>query len=190
MFKKFLLTLIIVLLLIALSVRLFGGSSKVDDQALDQQTAPTATLLSRVPANQPQTKLWFTPTPLVLKPNGTLETEVFLEANENKVTGVHYEIAYDPNVFAFVSLEPVDLLGGKKVTVNSVDRKTGIITFDAVINQATTPPIVGGDETIEIILRPIADPSQSQITFLPGTKITAEGIEGNALVAVTNAKVQ
>ncbi len=189
MLKKFLLGLIGVLVLIAFAVRLFGSSEQVD-QPVVHQWVQNVSVPSRAPANQPQTKLKFTPNPLTVKPNGTLETEVFLEANENKVTGIHYEIAYDPKVFAFVSLEPVDLLGGKKIIQNSVDRKTGIITFEAVVNPSTTPPIIGSDETVEIILRSISNSSQSQITFLPGTKITAEGIDGNALVSVTNAQVQ
>jgi hypothetical protein len=189
MFKKVLIILIIFLVLLAVYIRLFGKSSPAPEtQLVQQQVASTVPL--RIPASVPQTKVRFTPDPLKLKADGTVETQVFLEPSENKVTKVHYEIGYDPKIFAFVSLKPVDVLGGKKVTVNTVDKQTGTIIFEAVINPLTTPPIVGGDETLEITLRPVSNSSQSQLTFLPGTTVTAEGIEGNALVSASKVQVQ
>ena len=191
MFKKVLLALIIILVLIALWVRLFGSSQSSQDQTTNQQvTAQTNVMPTRIPATTPQAKLRFAKNPLEINEEGNVEAEVFLESNENKVTGVHFEIGYDPKVFAFKETKAIDWLGGKKITINSVDRKAGKITFEAAINASTTPPLVGGDETIAIELRPIANATGSQITFLPATTVTAEGVQGNALISVTNAIVK
>src|SRR4051794_1893656 len=124
MFRKVLIAIIIFLVLLAFYVRLFGGSASVQQPLANQQIS-TPAVSERIAAGVPQTKLRFTPEPLKLNPEGTVEAEIFLEPNENKVTAVHYEIGYDPKVFTFVSLKPVDLLGGKKITVNTVDKKTG-----------------------------------------------------------------
>ena len=188
MFKKGLLALIILLVLIALYIRLFSPSSEPAQWQFVDNSTPV--IPSRIPANKSQTTLRFIPNPLKVNSEGTVEAGVFLSANENQVTEVHYEIGYDPKVFNFVSLKPVDFLGGKTITVNTVDQKSGTIIFGAVVDPAQTPPLTGNDETVELILRPVGNATRSKLTFLPGTTITAVGIQGNALVSAEDAEIQ
>lgn len=188
MFKKVLLTIVIVLPLLGLGLALFGDRD--GSRTPQNQRNFTPTYPSRTPANVPQTLVKFENESLRINDEGLVEAEVFMAVFENQVTGVHLEIGYDPKVFSVVEVKGDDFLGNKKVTVNNVDKSSGTITFEVNIDTATTPPLMGSDAIAEVKLRPINKTiTRSELTFLPGTKITAQDIAGNAIVKMENGLV-
>jgi hypothetical protein len=190
MYKKFLLSIVIVMPLLALGYAIFGNQPTASTSQTKTESSLKSVYPSRTPANVPQTKLKFIPKPLHIAADGTVEAEVFMDAYENQITSVKVEIGYDPKIFKVVSVKGVDFLGGKKVTVNTIDEVNGKITFGASVDLANTRPLMGSDAIIKVVLRPTSRTvPQSELTFLPGTHIAAQGIADNAVVSTENAAV-
>lgn len=188
MFKKVLVAIVVVLPLLGLGLALFGDTGDLGTTQDQRNFRPTYP--SRTPANVPQTIVKFKEESLYLNKEGLVEAEIFMGASENQVTSVHLEMGYDPKVFSVVEVKGDDFLGNRKVSINNVDKVTGTITFEVNIDTSATPPIMGSDAIAEIKLRPLTKSvKQSELTFLPGTKIVAENISGNAIVKMENGLV-
>jgi hypothetical protein len=173
-----------VILVVLLVVSFFGQSKK---------TIPTIAMPiypSREPATTPQTTLEFSQSPLYLNDNGTINAEIFMNTFENKVMSVNLSIGYDPKRFSVISVKPVDLLYGKTIRINAVDETKGEITLAVDVETTKNLPIVGSDSLADIVFKPKSQQDiTSEITFLPKTTITAQGITKNALTTTSNATI-
>jgi hypothetical protein len=190
MYRKFLIALVIILPLLAGSIFAMEKTDPKGSTNNQTQTKVKSLFPSRASATKPQTKLKFTPEMPQIDEDGEVEVEVFMDAFENKVTEVTLQIGYDPKVFEVESVKASDFLGGKEVTVNKIDKISGVITYGAKVDSRVTPPITGSDSLLEIEFKQINPTvSTSEVKFLPATYINAEKISSNALISTENTQV-
>ena len=182
-FQKFL--LIFILTVIGLGIVMFVFRSVSSEESA--QANPTPTYL---PANVPQTSLWFETNPDEYT-SESIPVEVYISAEENKVTGVQLELSYDPKVLKFVSLTPVDLLGGRQELIKEIDEKTGRITY-AAGSRPGQSTIQGTDEIVKLVFKPVGRSSEvreTAIKILPETLVTALGVKESVLIKTTDIEV-
>lgn len=155
-----------------------------------QMTSTQPIYPSRKPTSVPQTTLSFSQSSVILKENGTFETEVFINTGENRVTAITLSIGYDPALFSVSQVEPVDILAGSKILTKRIDNTTGKLLIVSTIDPENSLPIVGTDAIIKITFTPQKlHTSQLALTFLPETNITAQGITANALTEAKNTTI-
>jgi hypothetical protein len=143
------------------------------------------------PSTLAQTTLWLEPKPITPDANGKVTISVYINANENQVTGVQLEIAYDPTLLQYESIKGSDLLGGKPVLIKKIDQGRGRITFGVGLGpDPQSAPIQGADEIATLVLRPVSKTvGSTEVKLLPESNITAIGVSGSALTDTKNTTV-
>lgn len=192
--KKYI--LIFVLIIILIGVLLLFISSNSDNGIDNEQLVTTPNQISPTsefpPYNKPLTKLKFSPDPVYIDPDGTVTSHIVVDTVENRMTALRFEIKYDPSVLKYVSIEPANMLGGRKVFTKDIDEATGKIIFEAGVTPEYSIPIQTTNEAlVKLVFRPIdLSSGQTKVVFLPGTYITAEGINKSALVEANELTIE
>ena len=183
-FQKVLLALVFLLVGFGFGM-FFRYLDAVDPEDLDQAAVPTY-----LPSNIPQSSLWLETDPSEYT-STSIPIDVYLGAEENRVTGVQLEISYDPTVLRFVSVDPVDLLIGKQELIKKVDEKSGRITYASGVLPGQ-PVIQGTDEIVKLVFQPVGSASQTretEVKILPESLVSAQGVKKSVLVKTTNIDV-
>lgn len=176
------------LILIALLTIITAGLVYVAVTPPKQQPAPTPIVVKPTPTPAAQTMLALIPNPLTISsPSGSLD--VTIDTGNNNVTAVQLELSYDPKMLTNVTVaqpktnaffeKPVEL-------IKQMDAKKGTIRYAIGID-----PTTKAKQGIGIVatLKFRASLGTSQITFLPQTLVTAEGISVPVLKSATDATV-
>ena len=177
--------LVFVIALVGLGAVIFLQTRSTREEVVQANPTPTY-----VPSNIPQTSLWFETNPDEYT-SDSIPVEIYISAEENKVTGVQLELSYDPKVLKFVSLKPVDLLGGRQELIKDIDEKTGRITY-AVGAAPGQPTIQGTDEIVKLVFKPVGRSGvarETTVRILPETLVTAVGVNESVLTKTTNIEV-
>lgn len=146
-----------------------------------------------LPPNVPQSELSFVPEPVYPDPQGVVQLEANLRSYENKVTKMAFELGYDPAVLDFVSVKPVDVLFRKQVLVDKVDNGKGVISFTSIIRPENGEQPMQGHEPVLMLTFKLHDPSlrtgTTEVKYLPGTQLTAIGVNGSPVIKSQNATI-
>ncbi len=171
--------LLILLLAILAGVLLFVAINPIKKPPTAMHPVPTTkpsqahTILSMIASQSATT---------ASSPVSSQSVLVNIATSSNKVSGVQFEISYDPTVLSHVTIIPGTFFQNPLILLNLVDTKNGKINY-AIGTQATANGISGAD-TVAIIsytLLPTATPAQTKLTFLPKTQAVQEGILGSVL---------
>ena len=173
--------LLIVFLAILAAVLLFIALRPAK-KAVVQNATPTPT----TKPSQAHSTLTLVMADTTATPSGagvnTKTVNVVLTTQSNKVSGVQFEVAYDPTVLSNVTVKPGDFFPKPLVLLNQVDTKNGKINY-AIGIQPTADQLSGTGTTavISYTLLPTASASQTTLKFLPKTQVVEQGIAGSVL---------
>lgn len=174
-------TIVLILVLIAVVAGLLYvalGPKFITKQAVTPVPTPTIS-----PAH---TVLALTQT--AASQSGTPALAVTIDTSTNTVTGVQFEIAYDPAVVSNVVVTQGDFLPQPTILINAVDTKNGRISYAAVLSP-TAKAVTGKGvvATISYTLAPTTPTiSQTTLKFLPKTKVTQDDVLDSVLKSTTD----
>jgi hypothetical protein len=187
--KKIILAGIIIVFLVGIGLFFIFKQSPAGEKIL-QRSNPTPTALFLHPSI-PQTSLWLSPDPVSIDEAGNIAIDVFIDTKENRIRALQLEIAYDPAVLQFVSLQEKDLLAGKNILINNADQKSGSIIFAAeLVDDEQDAPIQGADVLATLIFRPLSKTGgRTQVRLLPQSHVSALDSDQSVLTGVTGTIV-
>jgi len=113
---------------------------------------------------------------------------VNISTGTNKVTAVQLELQYDPAALTYVAIAPGPFFAKPDVLSNQIDAKTGRITY--AFGAGLTGKAIAGEGIVANITfsAKVQTLTNTSITFLPKTLVTAEGINDSILKqTVTNS---
>lgn len=109
-----------------------------------------------------------------------------INTGSNKVTGVQFEIAFDPSIVSNVKVTQGTFFTTPIVLINTVDQKNGRIFYAIAISPTGTPVTgTGQAAVITYTLLPTAKTS-TLFTFLPKTVVTQVGTLESVLQKANN----
>lgn len=161
----------IILFIIALNT----GERQTSTQTMQQPTTqPTPTPIAH-------TTLTLSPNPVDLLSGKQGTVDVMIDTSDNKVTAVQLELIYDPLIIGNLKIVPGKLLPNAVVLINKNDAKTGRMTYAFGI--APNQPTVNGKGVVATITFTArgALGTQSSLTLLPTTLVTAQGVSDSVL---------
>lgn len=168
-----LIALTALLLVIALSTK--EPKVATNDQTADNQPTPT-------PAAQSVIAMEPSSLDLSRGISGQQSVDVTIETGENQVTAVQLEVAYDPKVVSNVTIRPSTFFTSPTVLLNQTDTANGRISYALGIAPAQDPVSGQGNvATISFTVRPNAGVTESEITLLPKSLVTARGVGASVL---------
>jgi hypothetical protein len=164
-------------------------------QAGKQKPAPSNTTQQPVaqqpsPTSAAHTVLALAPNPVNVLPGQPGKVDVTIDTQDNAVTAVQLELAYDPAVVSNVKVVPGPLFPNPVVLINKNDSKTGRITyaFGITPNQQT---IHGTGSVATITFTTNAGAAKpGELTLLPTTLVTARGVSASVLKSATGTLIQ
>lgn len=141
-----------------------------------------------------------TPTPiahsiLTLSPNtlsissNSGSVDVNIDTTIDKVTGVEVNLSFDPKVISNVKLTPSTFFEKTMVLRNEVSQKDGTLSYIIVIPLTEKGKIGQGTVATISFNNNLLAGQQTNLTFLPKTEITAQGIDGSVLKESTGATI-
>jgi hypothetical protein len=163
-------TIILIILLIIVSVGLIYTAAFQGKQQMQQTSGPMVT-----PIIVAHTILSLSP---AVAPNSI---DIAINTMGDNVTAVQAEMVYDPTMVRTVRITQGAFLTNPVVLFNQVDQKTGRVSYAIGIQPTGQPQKgLGTVATISYTLMPgVKGPVT--FTFLPKTKVTAEGISQSVL---------
>jgi len=181
-------TLFLIIGLIVVTIVLFIIALRTGDQTKDQ-TMQIKPAIKLSPTPFAFTTLTLSPNPVEVSPGKQGVVDVMIDTESNEVTGVQLELVYDPLMVTNVKIAPTELVKNPLVLIDKNDPKTGRITY-AFGPQPKQPNVkgVGSIATITFTTRGKTG-SQSYLTLLPTTLVTAQGIADSVLKTSNSAVV-
>lgn len=158
-------------------------------------TSPTPTVTaSPTPSTSPKvvgnTTISLYPNPLVTSSNSA-SLDVLIDSGGDKVTAVQVEISYDPTVLTLKSIDQGAFLNNAFVLLKNIDAKNGRLSYALAINPNAAPVTGAGRvATLNFAVNTQSTTKNSQITLLPKSLVTAQGIYESVLVKSTGTIVK
>lgn len=111
-----------------------------------------------------------------------------ISTGKNAVTAVQVELGFDPEVLTNVTVDNGSFFNNPLTLLNDVDEKTGKISYAVGISPQDSG--LRGEGIVAIInfQAKIAKPEATNITFLPKTLVTAEGVSQSVLKSTAPAQ--
>lgn len=106
---------------------------------------------------------------------------VIVDAGKAPISAAQLQISYDPRVLTNVSIEKGSFFTAPMELQNKIDSLNGIINYAVGITPTNQPQPGTG---VVAVIRYATNPgltSKTHMTFLPGTKVTVEGINQSVL---------
>lgn len=159
----------------------------------------------KVATNEQTTSNEPTPTPaaqsvIAMEPNsidlsrgitGQQSVDITIDTGENQVTAVQLELAYDPKVVSNVTVRPSTFFSSPTVLLNQSDAANGRISYALGIAPAQDPVSGQGNvATVSFNVRPNSGVSESEITLLPKSLVTARGVGASVLKLSSGVTLQ
>lgn len=134
-------------------------------------------------AQEAKTKLYFEESPV--NSANTATVKVIMDSQDNEITAVQLELAYDPKFLTLTSITPSATFSGGVPLINTVDKRNGRISYALGLSpeQLATAP-KGTTEIATLVFTKIASASGSAstaVTFLPKSLVSARGINQSVL---------
>lgn len=138
------------------------------------------------------TILSFSPDYVMLSTSEAASIDIKIDTGRNQITGVQVELAYDPEVFTDIKIEPGTFFPQANVLLNNNDKKSGRYSY-ALVLPPTTPPLTGSGTVAKVSLKKFANVSNTQsptaLTILPKSLVSAIGVEGSVLRETKSATI-
>jgi len=116
-----------------------------------------------------------------LEQQGNDTVNVIVDAGTHPISGVQLQMNYDTRVLTNVTIQKGTFFSSPLELTNNIDQTHGIIQY-AIAIAPTNAPQQGKGIVATITYTPnLGVTSSTKMTFLPGTKITAEGIDQSVL---------
>lgn len=138
-----------------------------------------------------ESTLSFSPNPLTVDNTATSSSiNVDINTGSNNATAVQLEMQYDPKVLKNVDIALSSFLQNPVVLLKNIDKKTGRISFAFGINPAgNAQKGMGTVATLTFEVNKESQGTETAISFLPKTLVTAEGVSQSVLKSSTAARV-
>lgn len=170
----------IVLFVIALRSNQRAGESEVNPTEAVSQVSPTPDVAHSV--------LSLSPNPVTVAAGGQGSVDVLIDTSENDVTAVQLELSYDPEVLSNVQVSTGSLFTGGTELIDENDTETGRYTYAFGITPAQEP-VEGTGVVATITFTAAASAQPSQLTLLPSTLVTAQGVASSVLRSSTGTQI-
>lgn len=175
--------------LIAIALSPKGGNQQ-------QQTGTTGNneqqqnLAAPSPTVKKTATLSFSPATVTLSGTGTIDVMVDAGSTDYAITGVQLELSYDPKVVRVVQVKAGSFFPNPLELLNSIDQGNGRVTYAVVAPpESQTQGQSGIAATITLQAIPDVPTNQTQLTFLPKSLVTAQGIAPSILNTTTPATI-
>lgn len=180
------LALIVALVLVTVVLLVVAVKSSQQQQG-SKQPAPVAQRPTPTPVAH--TLLSISPNPLTAVA-GINTASVNIDTSIDNVTGVQLEIAYDPKVLTNVTIKPGTFFTNPNILLTNVNKTSGRVTYVLGITPAQQPVKgTGTVATLSFSVRPGVTESQTQITLLPKSLVSARGVNPSVLKMATGTTV-
>lgn len=179
-------TLILIVILFVLTTLLFI-TAMGKNKEVAEESSPEVEEVAAIPSVQ-KTNIYLSPDSLVLDSNsGSINVD--LSTEENNVTAVQLEMAYDPKVIGGIDIIPGDFFDDPSVLMKTIDQKNGRISYALILPASS--PAKKGTGTVAVISFKVLNKNvgQTNISFLPKTLVTAEGVDPSVLKTSTGATI-
>jgi hypothetical protein len=116
-----------------------------------------------------------------LEQQGNNTVNVVVDSGKGAISGVQLQLSYDPQVLTNIRVQKGVFFVSPIELQKSIDTTNGILVY-AIAISPTSAPQQGKGVIATISYTPnfgVASPTK--LTFLPGTKVTAEGIDESVL---------
>lgn len=130
-----LIILTVILLVITLTVKRSSLPSFSNDEAANMQ-------------NIAHTTVTISDDVRVASTAGTYQTDVIVEPNGNKVTGIQLDLTYDPAVITVTDIQPGSFFANPTVLDKTIDTNTGKVSFTVGTSFGTDPITENGPAAI------------------------------------------
>jgi hypothetical protein len=118
---------------------------------------------------------------LQLVPQGNNSINVVVNAGKGTISGVQLQLSYDPRVLTNVSIQRGSFFTKPLELQNSIDSTNGMINYAIAISPSMSPQPGTGIVATIYYTPNLGLMSKTTINPLPGTKVTAEGIDQSVL---------
>lgn len=178
--------LLILALLVLTGVLLVVALSSNSPQTPPQVTPSPANRVGETgPTPVVQTELSISPNPATVTARTPSTLNVDIATGGNKVTAVQLEMTFDPTVLTKMAIAQGDFFVNPIVLLNKVDAKKGTITFALGI-PPTGEAKSGTGVAATLSFVPVGTPgTQSPITILSKSLVTASGTSSSVLKSTT-----
>jgi len=179
-------TLALISGLVVVTVILFIIALKTGKQ--EMQPAPTPSVQPS-PTSVAHSVLSFSPNPVTVQPGGQGSVAVTIDTSDNAVTAVQLEIAYDPSAVTNIKVTSGSLFASPTVLINKNDAKKGRYTYAfGITPNGKTVSGTGSVAAITFTAKGALG-TQSQLTLLPTSLVTARGVASSVLKSATGTTV-
>lgn len=182
-------TLLLITLLVLITIALV--SAAVSPQQTQSPTTGGTTVTKPSPVSPAQTTLALSPSPVVVdKGASSSAVNVVMDTKENKATAVQLELSYNPKAVDVVDVTPGTFFSNPVVLLKTIDRTEGRVSYALGI-APTGVAQQGEGVVVTLMVRPVqgATITQTQLSFLPKTLVTAEGVTTSVLKSSTGTNV-
>lgn len=181
---------LVILIIIVLSGILLLGHTQTSKTNPMISASPTPTK----PAGQ--TRITFSPNPLVLTQNttGKQTIDILVDTQGNKIYGADVELVYDPSVLQDVTVNQGTFLQNATLLKNNpVDTVKGRISYMIAVSPKQGPEEGTGTLMSISFVPNLTKLQQNKVTgisFLPGTAVSASGNKSSALQVAVSEKIR
>lgn len=163
--------------------------------ALTTKEQKTATNTPAAPGVSPtppaQSVLTMTPGNINLPSGaGAQSVNVEIATGENQVTAVQLEMAFDPQIIKNLRIQPGTFFDSPTILLNNVDTTTGRVSYALGIAPAQDPKSGNGTvATLTFNVTPVAGVSETSLTLLSKSLVTARGVGASVLKSATGTEI-
>jgi hypothetical protein len=168
---------VVVIVATLLVIALRGQKSQSPSHAVSQLAATPTTPVPTIPAHS---VLSLEPNPVSVQPGGQGSVSVMLNTEDNAVTAVQLELAYDPHVITNLQVSTGSLFQNSVVLINKNNDQTGRMTYAFGI-QPSQPTVQGNGVAATITFTARKVGQSSQLKLLTTTLVTARDINSSVL---------
>lgn len=184
-------TLALLASLIIITVVLLGLALTSSRQKAPQPAKDTTTQEQPTPAPIAKAVLSLSPNPVIVPASGTTTVDVVLNTADHQVSGVQFEIEYDPKSVTVRSIEPGSFFANATTPLKEINASTGKISYFMGLPPGQTPLTGEGPVArITVSRRAGAVATESPMNFLPKTYVASIGIATSVLKSSTGTVLQ
>lgn len=160
------------LIYVAIRTEQNNPSPVATEEAITEEDA-----LELIPTINPQTVISFTPTSINAQenPQSTYTIDVNANTNDQSISGIQLELAYDPALITNVTVTPSknNLFGqNPNVLINSVDQELGRISFMITLGGINDEEVNGSANIANITFNAVpSETTTTEIAILPKTTV-------------------
>ena len=182
-------TLALIVSLVILTAALLIIALRTNNQ---QPQTPGEETAQATPTPPAESVLTITPDVIDLSAGATGQqtVNVAIDTGTNQVTAVQLELGYDPSVIRNVTVTPGTFFTSPTVLINNNDTEEGRVSYALGIAPTQDPRSGSGTvATISFTVEANATDTETEITLLPRSLVTARGVGPSVLKSASGVQV-